>query len=87
MDAVKEGRQNKGGRPRSRNLSPLGLALQILMDRKGLNVNQVAERSGVSPHAIYSIMDGCTREPRVSTLRKLAEHLGTTKARLERHLP
>ena len=74
--------RGKPGRPRERQLSPLGERIQSRMRRLGIGVDQVAKTSGVSRRTVYSMMDGNTAEPKSSTLAKIAAALGTTRERL-----
>jgi transcriptional regulator with XRE-family HTH domain len=73
---------NKGGRPRERELSPLGARIQARMRRLDMNVDDLAKTSGVKGRTLYHILDGHTAEPKPSTLAKLAAALGTTRERL-----
>lgn len=42
------------------------------MARKGTNSAEVARRSGVNPTAVYDILSGKSRSPRLDTLHKIA---------------
>jgi transcriptional regulator with XRE-family HTH domain len=70
--------RNTGGRPRERELSSLGQTLQNALSRKRMTVLQLEELSGVHRGTIYDIMDGDTKEPKASTLAKIATALGIT---------
>jgi len=79
LDAVKEGR---GGRPRKRSLTPVGHRIDKLLATRGLTVRSLAESVDVSPHCVYNIMFGKVSQPRMTTLRQIAEGLGTTREKL-----
>lgn len=72
----------KGGRPRSRPICPLGQRIVRLASRKGWNVQQLAAEANLSEVSVYALIGGETADPRVSTLRALADVLGTTLDRL-----
>ena len=42
------------------------------MARKGTNSAELARRSGVNPTAVYDILSGKSRSPRLDTLHKIA---------------
>lgn len=52
--------------------------LTYLFDRKGTNAATVARATGVSQPTISRILKGDHKDPRMSTLQPLAEHLGVT---------
>ena len=58
-------------------MTPLGETLREERRRAGLTQGELSERSGVGITTIVRIERGQITEPRVSTLRKLAESLGT----------
>lgn len=70
--------RNVGGRPRERKLCPLGQRIEEELTRKRMTVLRLEEVSGVPRGTIYDIMDGDTREPKASTLAKIAAALGVT---------
>lgn len=57
--------------------TPADLATRLRMARTaaGLTQEDLAERSGVSVQAIRLIEYGVTKDPRLSTVRALQEHL------------
>jgi len=79
MDTVKEAR---GGRPRERELTPMGQRIDALLAQRGLTVRSLADNVSVSPHCVYNIMFGKVSQPRLTTLRQIAEGLGTTREKL-----
>lgn len=57
-------------------MTPLGETLKEERRRSGLTQGELAEKSGVGITTIVRIERGQIAEPRVSTLRKLADALG-----------
>ncbi len=55
----------------------LGLELQRIREVRGLTVEELAEKSGVSATTIRDVERG-TREARMDTVAKLAKPLGLT---------
>lgn len=73
---------HSGGRPRSREASPLFLRVQSMAKRRGLKLNEVASAAGIRLATIYELHD-----PRVSTARAIATALGVSLERLTRVEP
>jgi len=48
----------------------------IKAELRGYNVDWVSDHAGVSKAAIYFWLDGTTRQPRLSTIVKVAKALG-----------
>lgn len=46
--------------------------IEAAMARKGTNSAELARRSGVNPTAVYDILSGKSRSPRLDTLHKIA---------------
>ncbi len=63
----------RGGRVSER----LGLELRRIREERGLNVEELAEKSGISATTIRAVERG-TREARGDTVAKLAKPLGLT---------
>lgn len=55
-----------------------GKELKRLRLEKGETQLEAATASGVVPNVVYSIENGKTKDPRVSTVKKLADHFGVT---------
>ena len=55
----------------------LGLKLQRIREERGLSVEELAEKSGISATTIRAVKRG-TREARGDTVAKLAKPLGLT---------
>lgn len=49
-----------------------------LCDRKGIRINELATRSGVTPSTVYSMMDPKRREISITTIKKLCDGLEIT---------
>jgi transcriptional regulator with XRE-family HTH domain len=71
-----------GGRPRTREPSALFLRVQAMAKRRGIPLDELAERAGIRRATIYELSD-----PRVSTARAIADALGVTLDRLTRDEP
>lgn len=69
--------RHPGGRPRVRPASPLFERIEAMAKRRGLRLDQLAERAGVCVATLYNIGD-----PKVSTAKALADALGVTIDRL-----
>ena len=76
--------RHAGGRPRTREHSPLFRLVEAMAERRGLTLDQVAEAAGLSVATVYKM-----RDPRVSTLKGLAVALrvplGTLAAKVAAH--
>lgn len=46
--------------------------IEAIMERKGTNAAEVARRMGSNPTAVYDILSGKSRNPRLDTLHKIA---------------
>jgi transcriptional regulator with XRE-family HTH domain len=75
MASVSE--RHPGGRPRTREASALFLRIKALAKRRGLRLDQLADKAGVCVATLYNIHD-----PKVSTAKALAAALGITIDRL-----
>lgn len=49
-----------------------------LCDQKGIRINELATRSGVTPSTVYSMMDPRRREISITTIKKLCDGLEIT---------
>ena len=81
MELVMPGTSERhpGGRPRTRERSPLFLRVDSLARRRGISISELAALAGISRVALYDIND-----PKVSTARAIADALGVTLDRLTR---
>lgn len=52
--------------------------LQKIMDKKNITDQELSEKSGVHINTIRLIRSGVFKQPRFSTLRKIAKALGCT---------
>lgn len=71
-----------GGRPRNWEPTPVGQRIEKLAARRGLRLQDVAERAGISTACIYGIVSGRTADPRVSVATAIAGALGTKVEKL-----
>jgi transcriptional regulator with XRE-family HTH domain len=46
--------------------------IEAAMTRKGTNAAEVARRAGLNPTAVYDILSGKSRSPKLDTLHKIA---------------
>lgn len=69
--------RHPGGRPRTRQPSALFLRVERLASQRGMHLDQVAARAGISTTTLYRLVD-----PKVSTAKAIAEALGITIDRL-----
>jgi len=74
--------RHPGGRPRVRPASPLLERIEGMARRRGLRLDELAERAGLGVATLYQLND-----PRVSTAKALADALGVTVDRLIREEP
>lgn len=51
--------------------------LEILRER-GMRVNELANRSGVTPSTVYSMLDGRRKELSINVIKKLCDGLDMT---------
>ncbi len=49
-----------------------------LCDTKGIRINELATRSGVTPSTVYSMLDPRRREISITTIKKLCDGLEMT---------
>lgn len=75
--ATVSGERHAGGRPRTRQPSELFLKVEKLARRRGLHLDELASKAGISTPTLYQL-----RDPRVSTAKAIAEALGITVDRL-----
>ena len=71
-----------GGRPREWELCELGHRIEQRLEKLRMSVDDLAAATGVHRQTIYDMMSGETKEPRSSTLRRVAEGLGTNREEL-----
>lgn len=71
------GERHAGGRPRTREPSELFLKVERLARQRGMHLDELASKAGVSTPTLYQL-----RDPRVSTAKAIAEALGITLDRL-----
>ena len=71
--------RHPGGRPRTREPSPLFLRVEEMAKRRGIGLDELADIAGLRRATIYELND-----PKVSTARAIAEALGVTLDRLTR---
>jgi transcriptional regulator with XRE-family HTH domain len=74
--------RHPGGRPRTREASALFLRVEAMAKRRGIHLDELAERAGLSRTVFYTLKD-----PKVSTARAIADALGITLDRLTRDQP
>jgi len=65
-----------GGRPRNWEPTPVGKRIEAMAARRGLRLQDVAEKAGISVACIYGIVSGRTNDPRVSVAQAIAAALG-----------
>ena len=56
----------------------VSLRFKELCERKGIRMNELATRSGVTPSTVYSMMDPKRREISITTIKKLCDGLEIT---------
>lgn len=62
----------------------LAANIQAQMDLRGTNAAQVARGAGVNATAVYDILSGKSRNPRLDTVHKIANFLNVTVQHLLR---
>ena len=77
MATLRQVDRHPGGRPRTREPSRLFVRLEAMARRRGLRLDQLAAKAGVSVATLYNIGD-----PKLSTAKALADALGVTVDRL-----
>jgi DNA-binding phage protein len=75
--ATGTGGRNVGGRPRVRPKTALLTLVERLAARRGLTLEEVAERAGLNRTTLYTVDD-----PRLSTAAAIADALGVKVDRL-----
>ena len=63
-----------------------GEMLQMLMDERGMNMTELAHRSGVGKSTINELIKGRSSEPTFSKAKALADGLGVTLEDFVRYL-
>lgn len=76
MATVTRGR-SAGGRPPTTERSPAYYIIHDIAAKRGMSVEGLAAAAGLSPTTIYLVKD-----PKVSTVRKLADALGMKPGKL-----
>ncbi len=66
---------------------PFGEIVRSIRDRAGLSQTELAQLCGVSPQRINQIEQGTRPDPRLSTIRELAKHLGVSVTELIGDVP
>lgn len=74
--------RNLGGRPRMSEPCMLGKFIEAAMSRRGMNLEQLAQRSGIAARTLYHVINGETPDPRNSTIAALADALQIPAGRL-----
>ncbi len=54
------------------------LRFQEICRQRGIKANELANRSGVTPSTVYSMMDGNRRDLSIITIKKLCDGLDMT---------
>ena len=70
--------RHPGGRPRALKRNQLGRRIESLLTARGLTLEDLAKISGITPSSIYRIATGDTPDPKVSTIKAIADVLGVT---------
>lgn len=74
----------KSGRPRSWQPCQIGRNIESVCGRRGVRLEDLASSAGVSLPTLYRIVGGLTPDPKVSTLKAIADSLDVTVDRLIR---
>lgn len=56
--------------------------LKRLMELRGVNAHELAAKAGLNPTAVYDIMSGKARSPKLETVAKLAAALSVSPSAL-----
>ena len=56
----------------------VALRFKQLCDKRGIRINELATRSGVTPSTVYSMLDPRRREISITTIKKLCDGLDIT---------
>lgn len=59
-------------------MTPLGMRIKSLRERKGLNQSELARLCGITPATISRLESGDLKDIQTSTARRLARALGTS---------
>lgn len=70
--------RHAGGRPRELKRNWLGSRIDALAAQRGMTIHDLAKVSGVTPSSIHRIATGDTPDPKVSTVKAIADVLGVT---------
>lgn len=81
MATVSE-KRHAGGRPRKLKRSPLGQAIERLAAAKGMHMDELAEKAGISFVTLHLICTGRTKSPKLDTVKAIATALGVKIDRL-----
>lgn len=68
--------RHAGGRPRTLKRSAIGQAIERLAAARGMHLDEVAERAGISFPTLHLICTGRTKSPKLDTVKALAAALG-----------
>lgn len=63
----------------------IGTAIKELRERQGIGLNQLAKQAGIAP-SVLSYIENENRDPRFSTLCKLAKALRVSVSYFEKHV-
>ena len=66
------------GRPPHETIEPFGAVLRRMRERAGLSQQELAERAGLTPHAVSALERGTRTRPYPHTVRSLTEALGAS---------
>ena len=76
MRTRKKPARHAGGRPRHLPLSPLGETIERLANRRHMTRCDLATAAELSGPSLHGILTGRTREPKASTIARIADALG-----------
>ena len=68
--------RHAGGRPRTVRRCALGQKIERLAAARGMHLDEVASRAGISTPGLYLILTGETNSPRLATVKAIASALG-----------
>jgi transcriptional regulator with XRE-family HTH domain len=75
---------SKAGRPRTWEPCQIGRNIETVCGRKRIRLDDLAASAGISVPTLYRIVGGQTPDPKVSTLKAIADALDVTVDRLIR---
>jgi transcriptional regulator with XRE-family HTH domain len=78
----KKMQRHGGGRPRHLQRNELGRRIERLAARRNIQLDEIAEASGVRLPTLYRISTGRISDPKLSTLQAIAGALGVPVSRL-----